>query len=342
MIVFSSSSLCLEMVEQAPDVVIGVREEPRVYLGHPREQPLLVVVQRVPRAGDVEHRERLAVGPRPRLIPDRVDLGQLGVGGHDAELLLVGERLLADRLVAHVELALEPVDPLLRRVVRRVAGARRVVEEERLLRHDRLRVADELERLVRDVVGEVVALLRGARLVDGVVVVDEVRVPLVRLGAEEPVPALEAAAARPVPSRRGEVHLVGRAQVPLADHVGVPAALGEDLRQHPVLGRDRPARVREPDRRLGDARHAVVRVVAPGEQAGAGRRAQRRRVELRVANALRDDPVDVRRRRSVPRSTPSPRTPRRRARCTRRSAPRQAPAAARTATSPAPSRECRR
>ena len=116
----------------------------------------------VPRAGDVEHRERLSVRPRARLVTDRVDRRQLGVGGHDAELLLVGERLLADRLVAHVEPALELVDPLLRRVMRRVAGAGRVVEEERLLRRDRLGVADELERLVGDVVGEVVALFRAS------------------------------------------------------------------------------------------------------------------------------------------------------------------------------------
>ena len=277
-------------------MVVGVGEEAGVHLGHAREEPLLVVVQRVPRPHGVELGERLTVRARARLRrADRVERRQLRVGRHDAELLLVRERLLAHRLVAHVEAALELLDPLRRRVVRRVAGAGRVVEEERLLRRDRLGVADELERLVGDVVGEVVALLRRARLVDHVVVVDEVRIPLVRLGAEEPVPALKAASRRPVAPRRGEVHLVGRAEVPLAHHVGVPPSLAEDLGEHPVLGRDRAARVREADRGLGDAGHAVARVVSAREQAGTGRRAERRRVELRVADTGRDDPVDVRR-----------------------------------------------
>ena len=131
----------LEVVEQPADVVVGVREEAGVDLGHAAEQPLLVVVQRIPRARVVELGERLALGARARLgRPDRVDRRQLGVLRDDPQLLLAGEDLLADRLVAHVEAALELVDPLLRRVMRRVAGARRVVQEERLLRRDRLGV----------------------------------------------------------------------------------------------------------------------------------------------------------------------------------------------------------
>ena len=177
----------------------------------------------------------------------------------------------------------------------RVAGARRVVEEERLLRSDRFRVPDELQRLVRDVLGQVVTLLGRPRLVDQVVVVDQIGIPLIRLGAEEAVPALESTAGRPVAPGSGQVHLVGRTEVPLPDHVGVPAALAEDLRQHPVLRRDRPACIREADRRLGDAGHAVPGVVAAREETRASRRAQSRRVELRVAQPLLDDSVDVRR-----------------------------------------------
>ena len=286
----------VEEVEQPADVVVGVRQEAGVDLGHPREEALLLVRQRVPRASLVHHRERLAVGPGARRgRTDRIDRWQLGVGRDDAELLLAGERLLAHRLVAHVELALVPVGPLPRHVMRRVARARRVVQEERLLRRDGLGVADELDRLVGDVVGEVVALLGRARLVDGVVVVDEIGIPLAGLGAEEPVPALEATTARPVAARRGEVHLDLGTQVPLAHHVGVPAELAEDLREHPVLGRDRAARAREPDSRLGDARHAVPRVIPAGEQARPRRRAQRSRVPLRVPHAVGRDLVDVRR-----------------------------------------------
>ena len=56
-----------------------------------------------------------------------------------------------------------------------------------------------------------------------------------------------------------------------------------------------PVAVREAGRRLGDAGHAVGRVVAAGEQARPGRRAQRGRVPLGVAQPGRGDPVDVRR-----------------------------------------------
>ena len=131
-------------------------------------------------------------------VPIGFSGGQLGVGRHDAELLLARQCLLAHRLVPHVEASLELVDPFLRRVMGSVAGARRVIEEERLLRRDRLGIADELERLVGDVVGEVIALFGRAWLVDRVVVVDEVGIPLVRLGAEEPVPTLEATSRRPI------------------------------------------------------------------------------------------------------------------------------------------------
>src|SRR4029077_6157026 len=121
------------------------------------EELLLLVVQRVPRPREVELGELLPFGAGARVRrPDRVDRGQLRVLRDDAELLLIGESLLAPRLVALVEAALELVDPLLWRVVGGVAGAGRVVQEERLLRSDRLGVLDELERLVGDVLGEVV------------------------------------------------------------------------------------------------------------------------------------------------------------------------------------------
>ena len=175
-----------------------------------------------------------------------------------------------------------------------MACTRRVVQEERFLRRDRLGVTDELDRLVGDVVGEVVAVFGRARLVDGVVVVDEVREPLVRLRAEETVEALEPASGRPVATRRRQVHLVFGAEVPLADRIGVPAEPTENLGEHSVFGRDRPARARKADRGFGDARHAVTSVVPARQQTRTGRRAQSGRVPLRVAQAVRRDAVEVR------------------------------------------------
>ena len=60
-----------------------------------------------------------------------------------------------------------------------------------------LLVADHLDRLIGQILGEVVALLRRGRRLDEVVVLDEVRIPLVGLAADEPVVALEPLAERP-------------------------------------------------------------------------------------------------------------------------------------------------
>ena len=64
----------LEVVEQPADLVIGVRQEAGVDLRHSGEQPLLVVRERVPGLRVLERRERLAIGPLPRLRrADRVE-----------------------------------------------------------------------------------------------------------------------------------------------------------------------------------------------------------------------------------------------------------------------------
>ena len=208
-------------------------------------------------------------------------------------LLLSGQGLFAERLVAHVEAALELLDPLLRRVVRRVGGTRGVVQEERLLGCQHLGVLDELQRLVGDVHREVVALLGRLGLVHHVVVVDEVGIPLVGLGPEEAVETLEPPPRRPVAPGRGQVHLGLGAQVPLTHHVGVPTPLAQDLGDVAVLGRDHPTGVGEPDGRFGDAGHGVAGVVAAGQQARPGRRAQRGGVPLGIAQPVGGDAVDV-------------------------------------------------
>ena len=53
----------LEVVEDATDLVVGVRDEAGEHLGHAGEQSLLVAGERVPRTHGVEHRPGLAVGP---------------------------------------------------------------------------------------------------------------------------------------------------------------------------------------------------------------------------------------------------------------------------------------
>ena len=127
------------------------------------------------------------------------------------------------------------------------------------------------------------------------VVVGQVGIPLVRLGPKESIETLEPAAERPVLLRRGIVHLVLGTEVPLADDVGVPAEFAEDSRDHRALTGDVAAGVREPRRRLGDARHRVRGVITPCQETRTRRRAKRRRVEVRIQESAIGDPLDVRR-----------------------------------------------
>ena len=256
----------LQVVEQAADLVVGVAEESGVDLGHAREQALLLVGQRVPGADGVGLGPSLA-SVDALLVDVRVDRRKLGLLGDDAELLLALEHELPVCLVSHVELALVLVGPLLRGLMRGVTGPRAEVEEERLVRSDRLRVLDERQSPVGQVRGQVVAVLGQRGLLDRVVVVDEVGIPLVGLGAEEPVEALEPAADRPLVLDRREVHLVLGRQVPLAGHVRVPPPLAEHLGDRSALERNVTVGAREARCGLGDRPHPVGRVVAAGHQA---------------------------------------------------------------------------
>ena len=121
-------------------MVVGVLHEPGVDLHLAGEHRLEVVGHVVP--------------GRDLLGPCR----QLRIGRDHAELLLAGERALAQGVPAVVERALVLVRPLGRDVVRSVRRAGRVVDEEGLVGHQRLLLADPLDRPVGHVLGEVVAL----------------------------------------------------------------------------------------------------------------------------------------------------------------------------------------
>ena len=104
----------VDRVDHPPDVVVGVLRVAGVDLH-------LAGVERLQLLGHVlPCRERL------------VARGQLRVRRDDTQLLLPGEGLLAQPVPALVELALVPVRPLLRDMVRGVAAAGGEVDEERL------------------------------------------------------------------------------------------------------------------------------------------------------------------------------------------------------------------
>ena len=269
----------VERVHEPTDVVVGVLEEAGVDLH-------LAGENRLQRIGHVV--------PGGNLLVPR---GQLRLRGHDSELLLASQDLLAQRVPALVEAPLVLVRPLRRHVVRSVRRARSEVHEERLVGHERLLLARPLDRLVGHVLGEVVALLgrllrldRRRALVDG-------RVVLIRLTADEAVEVLEAAATgRPGIEGAHRARLPDRHLVALAELRRRIAVQQQRLRQRRAgIGANRVV----PGRRGGELRddaHSHRVVVAPGQQGRPRRGAQRRRVEAVVLQAVPGQPLSRRRR----------------------------------------------
>ncbi len=283
-----------EVVEQAADLVVAMRQESGVHLGHPGEEPLLVSGESVPRPGVVQWRERLTVRARPGFgRTDRVDRWQLGILGDQTELLLPGQSLFPQRLVACVEPAPVPVGPLPRNMVRRMCATRRVIQEYGPVRGDGLHVVDVLNCLVGDVDAEVVTLVRGGRLLGRMIVVHQIRIPLVGLCPQEAIEAVETPADRPIPLGGCRVHLVLGAQMPLADHRGAEPVVDENFGECGALGRNVPVRAGKSDCGLTDAGHSVGRVIAAGQQARPGRGAQRGGMPLAVPQPVRRDSVDI-------------------------------------------------
>ncbi len=154
---------------------------------------------------------------------------EIGIGGEEPHLELAGEPPVAGRVPPVVE----PPPVLLeiggRRLVGGVHGAEGQIGEEGPVGTDRRGVVDEAQRVVDQVLAQVVPLGGGARRLDAVVVVDQFRIELIGLALQEPVVPVEAALARPLvvgPGRRGVLHA---AQVPLPEGEGGVALVPEHL-----------------------------------------------------------------------------------------------------------------
>ena len=264
-------------VDHPPEVVIGLLDEPGVHLHLAGVHPLGVAGQRIPRGH---------VG---------VAFGQLRVFFDDAERPLAFEHDTPVLVPAAVEAASVLVAPFGLDLVGRVAGAGRVVEEERLVRCVDVGVLDELDRPVGEVDVEVVALVGRRRRADRMVVIGEVGKPLVGRAGHEPVEALEATSEWPPvewPRRR---RLGGRREVPLADGERVVAVFQQHLGQEAVLVADEAVVGRKAERRFGDRRQPDRVMIPTGQQCAARRRAQRRGVEVRVPQSSIGDTVQGRR-----------------------------------------------
>ena len=84
-------------------------------------------------------------------------------------------------------------------MVRGMVSARAVIQKERFFRGDLLGIPNELDSLVRQVLGEVITVLGAGGLVHLVIIIDQIGIPLVGLAAQEAVETLETAPQGPVP-----------------------------------------------------------------------------------------------------------------------------------------------
>ena len=277
--VLSNSPSLLQEVEQAADLVVGVRQEPGEHLHHPRREPA--------RIGDSESQSGTSGSCRD---------SSASAGMMPSSFCRANTRSPVG-IPAVVELAGVPVGPLLGHMMRRMRRAGAEMQVERLVRCDLLGVGDELDRLVRQVLGQVVALLWRPRRLDLVVVVDQVRVPLAGVTAQEAVEALES---------RGPA-ASGRTVRP---PIRIPRAADGTCRPCRCCSRAAAASRTETRSRTGSgrcspgypvassliARHGVRMVITPGDDARSRRRAQRRGVHVVIQQAPRGQRVDVRRR----------------------------------------------
>jgi len=185
------------------------------------------------------------------------------------------------------------VDPFRRRVVRRVSAARHVIHEERLLRIERVDPPHPVDGVVGHGGGEVPARLADIG-VDGSGVAEQVRLPLARVAADEAVEIVEPHAGRPLVERAGLARLERRRVVVLAEPGRAVAVLFQDLADRCRIAADEAVIAGIAGRLLGDHAEAHGMVVAAGDQRGARRRAQRGGMEIRVAQTVMRDTVEVR------------------------------------------------
>ena len=208
--------------DDAADLVVGIGHVGGPDVDLAQVEPLLVGGQRLPLGQEIR--------------PGR----KLGVRRHDAELLLVLEDALGDRVPAVVEQmhGADLVHPLLGRMVRRVRRARRVVDEPGPFRVGRGLRGDVLDAVIRHRGDQVPARLALVGVDRRRVAEQVARLPLARVAADEAVEIVVALSDRPVGERSLRARLPDRDVVVLAEPGGGVAVLLQGRRSMRRLGPD--------------------------------------------------------------------------------------------------------
>src|SRR5262249_35487420 len=149
-------------------------------------------------------------------------------GGHHAQVRLTRQCLFADFIPTLVELAFKLRDPFFGCMMRCVTEARGIISEERFIRRQRFLLPNPCDCMVCQV--GVKVILWVIRRFDRLGSVEQGRMPLVGVSANEAIEVLESESGRP------EIEWPSLTRLPIGDIVVlaipgcVPAVLFEDFR----------------------------------------------------------------------------------------------------------------
>ena len=257
--------------------MVGVVHERRVRLLQTAGELLLVHAELVPRQN-------------PRIAGR-----QHRVGRNHAECLLPFEYALAVHVPAFVEAAAVLAPERFGRLMRRVRGTGREVQEEGSLGHDRVKVTDHADRLIDQVLGEVVSLFDASRGLDRTIVADQFRVELVGFAAEKAIEPFEALCERPVVKWAGRRALGAGRDVPFAGGERGIAHVAQHACHRRCPPRQAAAHVRESGVEVGDETHSDRVVIAARQQRGPSGRTHGGDGEVGEPQSVRGEPIEGRR-----------------------------------------------
>ena len=173
-----------------------------------------------------------------------------------------------------------------------MGGAGGEIHEKWLVWRERLLVAHPVDRLVGHVGHEVIVrILRQLHLRHSV---KEQRRPLVGFAAEKAVKLVESGAGRPAVGRAGGTEFPGCGLMGLAEGCRAIAVQPQHLGQRRDIVGSAPGIAGERGRNLRDRAHVVHVMITAAQQRGTGRRAERRCMEMVVAQSVVGEALDRR------------------------------------------------